>query len=280
MSSLDNKLIIYDSNCKVCSFMKDLILAVTSIPEKKIVAFNHLEQALKSRVDAERFRNEMALIDLGNEATLYGPQGIALIFGSRSKILKRLLAIKPVFSLFYFLYRVLAYNRYIIAVPKNSFFCDCYPDKIAVYRIAYIIITVCFSVMLTFLFGISLKNFFPDMSYGKAAIEMLFIAGSGWVLQIILALVLLKNNAMEYIGHLGSIMVVGLLILLPSMILTSAGIQSMYIPIFSVLCSSGYMLYMHIGRVKFLQLSPWWNFSWFAFLQSTAMFWLYYFHIK
>jgi hypothetical protein len=118
------------------------------------------------------------------------------------------------------------------------------------------------------------------MSYGKAAVEMLLIAGSGWVLQMILVLVLLKNNAMEYIGHLGSIMVVGLLILIPSIIMTSAGIQIMYIPIISVLCSSGYMLYMHIGRIKFLQFSTWWSFSWFAFLQITAVFWVYYFHIK
>ncbi|HXA01328.1 MAG TPA: hypothetical protein VNW99_05025, partial [Cytophagaceae bacterium] len=208
MSNLDNKLIIYDSNCKVCSFMKDLLLAVTSIPDNKIVAFNKLDAALKTKLDAERFRNEMALIDTGNEPTLYGPYGVAYIFGSKSQIINALLSVKPLFSIFYFLYRVLAYNRYIVAVPKNYFQCDCYPDNIAKYRISYVIITIFTSVVLTFLFGISLKDFFPGMSYEKAAIEMLLIAGSGWVLQIILSLVLLKNNALEYIGHLGSIMVV------------------------------------------------------------------------
>ena len=136
------------------------------------------------------------------------------------------------------------------------------------------------SVLLTAAFGISLVSFFPQTSIADAAKQMLLMAGTGWIVQILLGTLLLKEKALDYIGHLGSIMVVGLLILVPWMILEAAGIRNIYFPVVSVLISSAYMLYLHVHRIKYLELSQAWTFSWFLSLQSTAFFWIYFFHIK
>jgi hypothetical protein len=107
------------------------------------------------------------------------------------------------------------------------------------------------------------------------------MAGTGWVLQIFSAIVILRKDALDYIAHLGSIMVAGLLILLPGILFYYiTGILNFYIPLISVAFSSKYMFYLHIHRVKFLGLSPWWTFSWFLFLQATASFWIWYFHLS
>lgn len=281
MTSLTNKLIIYDSNCKVCSSLRDVVLKFTSIPEERIKAYKDLEPDLSRNVDPEKFKNVMALVDMAGGSTIYGAEGVAYIFSSQYRIVGFLLRFKLLFNLFNFLYKTQAYNRYIIATPKSKFKCDCFPDRVVTYRISYIIMTLAIAILLTALFGISIRNFFTDISRTEAAKQMLLIAGTGWVLQILLAIISLRENALDYIGHLGSIMVVGLLILVPSMLFYPfTGILTPWVPAISVLISSAYMLYLHINRVKYLELSQAWTIIWFIFLQTTASFWIYLFHLK
>jgi hypothetical protein len=280
MKSLENKLIVYDSNCKVCSSLRDIVLRFTSIPEPKVRAYTDLTPDLNDHVDPEKFRNVMALIDTTGGKTIYGTEGIAYIFSSEYKILDFLLSFKPLFNLLNFFYKTQAYNRYIIATPKSQFKCDCFPDRVAKYRINYIVMTILLSIFLTAMFGISIRNFFTGISMSEAATQMLLMAGSGWVLQIVAAMVVLREKALDYIGHLGSIMVVGLLILVPSMLFYFlTGILTPWLPAISVLFSSVYMLYLHMSRVKYLEISQGWSVSWFLLLQSTALFWIYFFHV-
>lgn len=280
MKSLTNKLIVYDSNCKVCSSLKDVVLRFSSVPEEKIKPYADLSDDLRNHIDPAWFKNVMALVDIAGGQTIYGAEGVAYIFSSQYRILDLLFRFKPIFKLVNFFYKTLAYNRYIIATPKSNFNCDCLPDKVLKYRISYIIMTLFTSILLTALFGLSLKSFFAGMSHGKAASQMLLIAGTGWVLQILLAIVMQREKALDYIGHLGSIMVVGLLILVPSMMFSLTDLRTRWLPAISVLFSSGYMLYLHINRVRYLEISQSWTISWFLLLQSTALFWVFMFHLN
>jgi hypothetical protein len=281
MKSLENKLIIYDSNCKVCSSLRKVVVRFTSIPDRKIMAYKDLSPELSSRVDAGKFRNVMALIDTADGRTIYGAEGIAYIFSCQYKIIDFLLSFRPVFHLFTFLYKTQAYNRYIIATPKSLFRCDCSPDRVIKYRISYIAMTLIFSILLTALFGNSLRQLLPGNTSLDAPLRMLLMAGTGWILQIGLATSILRAKALDYIGHLGSIMVVGLLILVPWIILQAGtGISNAWLPAVSVLISSTYMLHLHIHRVRHLELSQWWTVSWFVLLQSTAFFWIHFFYLK
>ena len=279
MKSLTNKLIVYDSNCKVCSSLRNIVARFTSIPEEKIKAYKDLSPELTGNVDPEKFKNVMALIDTAGGETMYGSNGIAYALASEYKTVEVLFRFRPAFNVFNYLYKIQAYNRYIIATPKSTFQCDCLPDRVLKYRLGYIAVTLILSVVLTAAFGISLQTHFPLLTQGEAAMQMLLIAGTGWVLQILLSLAILGGKALDYIGHLGSIMVVGLLILVPSMVIQMmAGPITIWLPAASVACSSGYMLYLHMNRAKHLGLSGVWTLSWFLLLQSTALLWIYIFH--
>jgi hypothetical protein len=281
MKTLDNKLIIYDSNCKVCSSLKEVVLQFTSIPEKKIKAYQDLPAEMTHLVDAGEFKNGMALISTSGETTVYGPEGVAYIFSSQYKVLDKLLNIPAVFNLFGFLYKTQAYNRYIMAIPKSRFHCDCFPDKVVRYRISYILMAAFISVVLTALLGVSLRNFFSRVTAFEAAGQMLLIAGSGWVIQMLIIILCLKEKALDYIGHLASIMVAGLLVLVPWMVFYFLSrIAIPHIPAISVVFSSACMLYLHIYRTRFLEMSQWWTVSWFLLLQGTAFFWIYIFYLK
>jgi predicted DCC family thiol-disulfide oxidoreductase YuxK len=278
---LKNKLIVYDSNCKVCTTMKGILVSVAPFIAGQVIAYKDLANDHSNKIDLQRFRNEMAVIDKGERMTRYGAEGIAFIFSSRYKTLKVLFSSGVFISVFTFLYKTIATNRYIIALPKSRFKCDCYPDRITKYRLSYIVITIMISLFLTSLFGVSLQFFFPQLSTGKAIVEALLIAGSGWVLQILLVIIILRERALDYIGHLGSIMVTGLIVLIPSILLRLIfAANIVWIPALSVAVSSTLMLFLHINRIRWLGLHSIWTYTWFIFLQSTALFWIYIFHIK
>jgi len=280
MKTFDKKLIIYDSNCSVCSSLRKVVLRLTPIPESAIVAAKNLPRGLEVRVDPARFKNGMALVDLDGGETLYGAEGIAYIFSSQYRIAGVLLKSSIISRLFGFLYKTLAYNRYIIATPKSNIDCDCFPDKIIAYRWSFITTAFVLAVFLTALVGMTLTEFVYGLSPGRAAAEMIVIAGTGWAIQLIMIVAIRKNKALDYAGHIGAIMVVGLTVLMPWVIFQNvAGAGVVWMPVVSVVLSSGVMLYLHSHRVRYLGLSQWWTVSWFALLQTTALTWIYFFHI-
>jgi predicted DCC family thiol-disulfide oxidoreductase YuxK len=275
MKTLDHKLIIYDGNCKLCSSWKDVVLKFTAIPDEKVMAFGELTGDLSTHIDPEKFRNVMALIDTTGGETIYGAEGVAYIFSSQYRMANALFRFAFAREAFDFFYKTQAYNRYIIATPRSQFICDCLPDRVVKYRISYIVLVVLLSVLLTAWLGTTLKPLFPGSSL-RAAEAMLLIAGTGWILQIGLAAAFLKEKALDYIGHLGSIMVAGLLVLVPWMLLYAiTGWFILYVPVVSVAISSSVMLWLHVQRARYLEISQRWTTFWFFLLQSSALFWIY-----
>ncbi|MEM7040405.1 MAG: hypothetical protein AAF570_25790, partial [Bacteroidota bacterium] len=226
-------------------------------------------------------RNEMALIDTHGGPTLYGDQGIAYIFKGKWSLVRALFAIPGFPQLFRFAYRTLAFNRFHIATPSTKVVpCDCAPERPAVYRGAYLAWSYFWAVLVTALFGAGLAAYFPEVSAAEGAIQMLLIAGTGWLLQLLIAALFLRNRRDDYPDHLATIMRKGVMVLLPAtLLLLVFGPVPWWLPALSVLASSGLMLRQHVRRVRFLHLSTAWNWSWFLSLQTTAALWVLYFHI-
>ena len=247
MKSLDTKLIIYDSNCKVCSSLRDLVLKFTTIPENKIKPLKDLPKEFVGHVDTNRFRNVMALIDTRGGETLYGAEGIAYIFSSQYKVLDFLLSIRPIFLLFNFLYKTQAYNRYVIATPRSNFKCDCLPDRVVKYRVSYIVITMLISVLLYGLIGVSVKNFLPEVT----SFTILF---STVISTVFVGLVASGGKILDYIGHVSSVLIVGGLLMLPWLLCAAFGFYQPIIFWTNVGVSCIYVIYLHFLRMKYLEI--------------------------
>jgi len=151
----------------------------------------------------------------------------------------------------------------------------------------YIAITLSLliAIVVTALFGSALSLYFPDITESHGAIQMLLMAGTGWVVQIILSSILLsqKNEFaqwLKYVQMLGKVMVVGVLILVPSILWRyTTGELWVGFPAISVLISSLSMLYLHIQGINNLRLPFYYNMTWFAALQITALAWVTWFHL-
>lgn len=73
-------MIIYDSNRQVCVGLRNTMLALRLVERQECVAYRSLAPPLSQQVSAERFRNEMALVDTRGGATLYGAEGVSFVF--------------------------------------------------------------------------------------------------------------------------------------------------------------------------------------------------------
>lgn len=271
---LRNQLVIYDGNCPVCINGIARLIKLRLLPAEKATAFDELPEALRPKVDSERFRNEMALIDLGIGATLYGADAALHLFGERLPFIAPLLRTTTVRWMVGPLYKTIAFNRYVLSTPvPRPVRCACEPISPSLYRYIWLAFSALISVIITAGFGASASAYFPSIPAEAGAGYMLAIAGTGWVATLLFARFSMENW-LEYSAHLGSVMLRGVLILLPFILWESiTHIPLIWLPMFSVLLSSLYMFRQHRIRTRYLLLPNRWQWIWFSSLQLTALSW-------
>ncbi|MEL6591690.1 MAG: hypothetical protein AAFQ68_16480 [Bacteroidota bacterium] len=134
--------------------------------------------------------------------------------------------------------------------------------------------------LVTAAFGAALSDYFPDLSFGDGALQMLLMAGTGWIVLFCMARLRL-DDWQTYWFQLSRIMLVGVCLLLPFTIGQMLwGPLPYWVPLLSVGLSSLTMIYLHMISVRLLEIAWIWTGAWFVALQSTAAFWVYFFHLR
>ncbi|MES2734342.1 MAG: DCC1-like thiol-disulfide oxidoreductase family protein [Bacteroidota bacterium] len=283
METSANKAILYDDNCPMCAlYTKGFVQWGVLQPENRI-AFTQADQQLTPAVlayqlDPLRARHEIPLVDLTGGPTLYGLDAMVFLLGQRIPLISKMMRLRPLHCFFRFLYSLISYNRRIIIPSQQApAACDCTPAFHLGYRLAFIAYALVLASLITYLFGWSVAGYWPMENSGG---KMLFICGTGWVIQMLWAVILLSEKKVDYLGHLAVLMILGTLILVPGITLSWLTHNEFpFIPVVSVLVSSSLMGWQHVRRVQHLGLSKWWTASWFITLQSTAAVWVYSFFL-
>lgn len=271
MKTPDDKLLIYDSTCPMCSAYSKAFVRHGLLNNR--MAFSDLnDQPFISGIDLQRAKQEIPLVDLSTGKTIYGLDALILILAGRISLIGKIMQIRPLYWFMKRGYATVSFNRrIIIPAKKEKVMCDCSPDFNLKYRLVFIFFAICFSSLISWWFGVSLAAYF---NLNGGGYKMLLIAGTGWLFQMLLAGCVMKHNRIDYFGHLSVIMITGVLLLVPGNILSMlTGFQYIIIPAASVCISSSVMLWQHIRRIKHLQLTQGWTLSWFLLLQLTALFW-------
>lgn len=141
------QLLVFDGYCRVCINLVRLMNVTGLFPAEQCISYYNLVPEVKSLIDEDRFKNEMAFID-PSDGVLYGPHGIKKAVSSKTGLLNLLLRIPFIFSLFIFVYKLIAYNRYVILLPKQAALeCDCGPDKERKFRNYYFVLLSVLSML-------------------------------------------------------------------------------------------------------------------------------------
>ena len=201
---MEDKSIIYDGACTLCIRSKNTLLALGLAKKDRVWAYQEMPDKYLNRVDYERFRNEMALIDLKGDATLYGPQAIAYLLSSKSFLLKFLFSIGPIQRLFAFFYKIIALNRTAIMVPrlKKVQCASCEPDTPPEYRWFWIGSALGIGITISILLGVFGQKDLAKPSFSFGLLSLL--------LGFYLIVKTYKDNYLEILAHAASIFLLGM----------------------------------------------------------------------
>lgn len=135
------KLIIYDESCPMCRLYTKGMVAADASGCLTRLSSSQLTQETINRVDRQRARHEIPLVDLDGGETLYGVDTWIYAFGKQNRHLKKLLSLDWIKSCLQLLYAFISYNRRIIitSAPGRWNLLDLQPDFRLGYRLAFII---------------------------------------------------------------------------------------------------------------------------------------------
>ncbi|MFN0216220.1 MAG: hypothetical protein ACKVT2_18325 [Saprospiraceae bacterium] len=141
MQTLENKVIVYDDACPMCQAYTAGFVKAGWLKERR--GFTQVSPELLAKIDFDRARHEIPLLDTKTGEVTYGLSALFLIIGERMPVFKPLFRSRWFRPLLYPLYQIITYNRRIIAgsgAPKTG--CDCAPDVNLFYRWLYISLAV------------------------------------------------------------------------------------------------------------------------------------------
>lgn len=152
-----NKAIIYDDNCPQCAAYTKAFIKGGFLQKENRISFSEVNMQ-QFKIDWQRAKHEIPVIDLKTGEVKYGVDALAEILQQKIFFVQPLLNVKIIYWFMKQLYKLISYNRKIIvaSTPTASVNFDCTPNYSFFWR--SIFIAVCFLLNVFFLTGI-FKNF-------------------------------------------------------------------------------------------------------------------------
>lgn len=275
-------ILVYDGDCPMCDAGSALVVRALRLPEERRRPFQSFEGEMAGRLLAAGMQDEMAVIDPASGEIRTGVPGLlGLLRETRAGWVAGILDrpwLHPALSAGYHL---VAYNRRTIAPPRRKppFVCTCDPEYRPGWLLALIVLLLAFALGMTALFGAVAASETGLATPAQGAVRMLIAAGSGWVLLFLAAPALPRETRLPFLGHLGMVMAVGLLVLVPSMLLAPLLDGPWMIGVFVASVTASFLLMLRSlrRRLVYLDLSPAWLAGWTAALWAGASVSIWYF---
>lgn len=148
MATLESKVIVYDDSCPMCRLYTWLFVRAGILREENRIGFAHAPSQIVDRMDLNRARHEIPLVDRNSGEVRYGLDALMTVLSARWPFLA------PVVGAIWFkqilkpLYQLITYNRRVMAgcrACSNGF--DCAPDLNRVWRSVYLLVSLCVALV-------------------------------------------------------------------------------------------------------------------------------------
>lgn len=215
---MENKILIYDDNCPLCSWYAGQFVKFGLLPAEDRKAFSSLEDAYLSKIDFEKSRNEIPLLDTMSGKVLYGIDALLEILGRKMPWIKSTGNLQPVKWFLKKLYKLVSYNRKVIVARKcGPGSIDCSPDISYFYRFYFMALSFLFNTLMLFPLH---ETVLSSLSYYRISTSQLQAAHLAFVVvNCLLAFSFSKHKAFEYLGQVNMLALTVILLLIPLMLI-------------------------------------------------------------
>lgn len=214
MKPKHNKIIIYDDTCPMCNLYTKAFVRYGFLKSENRITFSKIDPSIVAKLDLQRSKHEIPLIDHDNDKVLYGVDSLVFLLSQKMPWIAWIMKWKLLYFLVKKFYSLVSYNRRTIALskPKPTNF-DCTPDINIAYRIAFLMLSWLFSLIL--LIGLS--------SINNYNIPLIMLAVFGLHFLVIGFM----KRRFEYWGQIATLMFIFSLICVPSLFIHSFWFQIM-----------------------------------------------------
>lgn len=221
---MKNKILVYDDNCPLCSWYSGLFVRYGLLTAEGRKSFSDLDPFIITRINIERGRNEIPLLDTDSGDVSYGIDALLNILGERFPFIKKIGSIQPVYWFLKRFYRFISYNRKVIVARRcNAGAFDCAPDINYFYRLLFMGIFLAFNTLMLF----PLHTYvLTDLTYYHLSINNLQTAHFLLVsINCLVALSFKKEKALEYLGQVNMLALTSILLLTPLILFSFLGLK-------------------------------------------------------
>lgn len=267
MKTLQKHTMVYDADCPLCMAYTSAFIKAKMLDSEGRIPYQQVGGEFVPGMDAERAKNEIALVNRETGEVKYGLDSLLTIIETRFRWIGIVARIQPLKFFIQKLYNFISYNRKVIIPPapvdtgsrSSSQYFDCTPTFKLKYRLAYIIMVWLLTSLVLVEYSKLLGTLIPATNFFR---EFLICGGQVFFQAISITFVT-RTKHFDYLGNMMTVSLFGALLLLPALLIGNifSGIPAVIFMLY-FMCVVGVMLYEHARRMKLLGLGWWPSASW------------------
>ena len=259
MKTLANQTLLFDEDCPLCNAYTAGFIKAGMLDENGRKPYNSLTEADCQFVDANRARNEIALVDYQNKTVTYGVDSLLKVIGNSFPVIEKVGKAKPVYWFLKKLYSFISYNRKVIIPNKKTAegSLQCIPDFKYGYRMAYIVLATLITAAVLYNYS-ALITTLPVGNFSRE----LILAVSQMIFQGMFLIGRDRKITLNYMGNLITVSLMGSLLLLPILLLSGFIAIPQMVILGWFLLTAAIMFIEHYRRIKLLGLPRYLCFTW------------------
>ena len=214
---MKNKILVYDDNCPLCTWYSGLFVKYGFLNAEGRKPFSTLDDKLLAKIDFDKSRNEIPLLDTSTQKVVYGIDALLEILDQKIPFIKATGNIAPIKWCLKKSYKVVSFNRKVIVAKKcGPSTIDCSPDYNYLYRFIFMAVCLAFNTIMLYPFQ---NNLFSKLSYYHLDLYELQAAHFAFVIiNCTLAFSFSKTKGYEFLGQVNMLALSVILLLIPLMI--------------------------------------------------------------
>lgn len=262
MKTLKNNVILYDSECPMCTVYTRAFTSTGMLDKEGRAPYQDMPAFACPVVDQQRAVNEIALVNTVTGEVNYGIESLFKVIGHSFPVFSPLFSFPPFLWLMRKVYAFISYNRKVIIPAPKTAGHTMQPSFSLRYRILWLLFTVGFTGFVLTRYAGLLTGVLP---LGSSSYREYLIAGGQVLVQGLIVSLFARAKRWDYLGNMMTISLAGVLLLLPLMAIGSVIHLPAEVAAGYFLVVAALMLLEHIRRVKLLSLGWGLTLSWVVY---------------
>jgi len=260
MKTLKNHTILYDGACPMCNLYTKAFVDSGMLEKDSRLPYQEMPADMAAKVDCQRARDEIALVDTTTGEVHYGVQSLMLVIGNSFRFFRPVFRSPFVIAIASCMYKFISFNRRVI-VPSRETGSASDPSFSLPYRLLFLMFTWLITAAILNAYSPLMKGIVPQGSPWREYL----VCGGQMLWQSAVIRFTDPRKTWDYLGTMMTVSFAGGLLLWIIKVFSFPFAPNSFFYASCFMLVAACMLAEHIRRTRILGLSSWLSVSWIAY---------------